>query len=106
MWQVKTNPEAALFLDNLEIAPKNKIRYAVSLLKEYGHLLRAPHSKKIVGFPNLFELRSSGDSPTRLFYTSFDGIFYILHGFIKKTEKTSEKEINTAINRARQLTSR
>ena|SRR3989344_1120107 len=104
MWQVKTNPETVLFLDNLEIPSRNKIRYAVSLLKEYGHLIRAPHSKKISVHPSLFELRSSGNSPVRVFYSFHNGVFYLLHGYIKKSNKTPKKEISIAINRHKVLT--
>ena len=105
MWQIKTSHEVDQFIDNLEITTQGKIRNVINLLKEYGHLLRTPHSKKIIGHDNLFELRSSGNSPVRLFYTVHKNEYYILRGFVKKTNKTPIREINTAISRIGELTS-
>lgn len=105
MWQVKTNSEVDQFIEGLEIATRGKVRNVINLLKEYGHLLRSPHSKKIIGYDNLFELRSSGNSPIRLFYTIYKNEYYILHGFVKKTNKTPIREINVAISKIGELTS-
>ncbi len=104
MWQVKVDPTALMFMDNQETATREKIRHAINLLEEYGHLLRPPHSKKMTGYGNFYELRTSGTSPVRLFYTIHNNIFYIIHGFIKKTNKTPKKEINLAIKRIDNLT--
>lgn len=105
MWMVKTHSEVDQFIEDLEVIPRGKIRNVINLLKEYGHLLRPPHSKKIIGYHNLFELRSSGNSPIRLFYTIYRSEYYILNGFVKKTNKTPIREINLAISRIKELTS-
>ena len=104
MWQVIIYPDTLSFLDNQELATREKMRHAINLLREYGHLLRFPHSKKMTGYPRLFELRTSGNSPIRLFYTVHKGTSYVLHGFVKKTDKTPQKEINLAVVRMKQLT--
>ncbi|MDP1743415.1 MAG: type II toxin-antitoxin system RelE/ParE family toxin [Candidatus Amesbacteria bacterium] len=105
MWLVVVHPEASKFLDNLETVTRSKTRTCLALLRDYGSLLRQPHSKKIVGHKNLFELRTSGKSPIRLFYTHFQNKFYILHGFVKKTNKTPIREIDYAVKRQMLLTS-
>lgn len=104
MWQVITNPEVDSFILNLEVVNRNKIRHTINLLKEYGYLLRAPHSKKLTGYSNLFELRSSGNSPIRLLYTFYQNKYFVFVGFIKKTNKTPQQKINTALDRIRELT--
>ena len=105
MWPVVVHPEATEFLNKLETATQLKARNCIVLLRDYGPLLRQPHSKKITGYKNLFELRTSGNSPVRLFYTHFQSKFYILHGFIKKTNKTPIREIEYAVKRQALLTS-
>jgi phage-related protein len=67
-------------------------------------MLREPYSKKLVGYKNLFELRTVGASAIRLFYTVQNDIFYVLHAFNKKSQKTPQKEINTAVKRIKSLT--
>ncbi len=60
-------------------------------------LLREPDAKKIA--PNLFEIRVKVTRMQyRLFYCYVDsnGI-WVLSGFIKKTQKTPQKEIHNAI---------
>ncbi len=60
-------------------------------------LLREPDAKKIA--PNLFEIRvKASRMQYRLFYCYVDsnGI-WVLSGFVKKTQKTPEKEIKKAV---------
>jgi phage-related protein len=104
MWSINIDPIALKFLDNLNGSIQPKALNCLKLLKEHGPFLRQPHSKKIVGYKNLFELRTSGNSPVRLFYTHIQDKFYILHGFIKKSDKTPIREIDSAIRRQRLLT--
>ena len=62
-------------------------------------------SKKIKGVKNLFELRIKGKNIIiRLFYCyKKNKIIIILHGFIKKTQKTLVKELKTAIKRKKEV---
>ncbi len=62
-------------------------------------------SKKIKGVKNLFELRIKGKNIIiRLFYCyKKNKIIIILHGFIKKTQKTPVKELKTAIKRKKEV---
>jgi phage-related protein len=70
--------------------------------KENGDIpvLREPHSKPIKGKNNkgLYELRGKFSSDiSRIFYFSFTGNrFVLLNGFVKKTNKTPEREIARA----------
>lgn len=99
MRQVRYHPSVTKFIAQLEPSQTAKVVRVINLLQEYGLQIRSPHSKKLTGYKNLFELRTSGESPVRLLYTPLDQEFIVLHAFTKKTDKTPTKEINTAISR-------
>ena len=87
------------FILNLDPNQKTKIIYCIRLLKEYGSNIREPHSKKLTGYSNLFELRTSGSGQVRILYTRQGNRFILLHAFIKKTNKTPRKEIEVGLTR-------
>lgn len=93
------------FIDSFSNHDIVKIRLDVRLLKEYGlNLLSTSKIKKISGVPNLYELRIKASVQIRLFFAYFPpDNFIILHGFIKKTNKTPKKEIKTAISRKKEF---
>lgn len=87
------------FVDNLDVKVQNKIIEVFSLLKEFGTNLGMPHSKKLTGTP-LWELRILGGDNIRIFYIAKTGkTFLLLHGFLKKKQKTDRKEIRIALDR-------
>lgn len=87
------------FFASLEEPAKTKIKHTVDLLREFGPNLGPPHAKKLSGTP-LWELRILGQNNVRVFYVPIpDKNFLFLHGFIKKSEKTPEKETKTALKR-------
>jgi phage-related protein len=70
------------------------------LLEEFGLELRMPHSRAMG--QGLFELRPRGrEGIARVFYCTRVGRrIVILHSFVKKTDKTPQRELDIA--RARQ----
>lgn len=62
-----------------------------------------PYSKQIL--TNLFELRIRGQQETRIFYCFHQSRAVVVHIFIKKSQKTPKKEIETALARISVLTS-
>lgn len=87
------------FIEELETRARSKVYQVFELLTEFGTILGQPHVKKVVGTP-LWELRILGDNSIRLFYVVVvRGKFLILHGFVKKQQKTPAREINMAIKR-------
>ena len=91
------------FIDDLPIETRIKVRGTLKLLEEYGVLLSAPHAKKVIGTP-LWELRTLGESSIRIFYVAkINKTFWLLHGFLKKSQKTPENEIKTAIKRLKEF---
>lgn len=83
----------------------NRAYYArlTDLLTEFGADLRLPHSRTMGN--GLFELRLKGrEGICRVFYCMLrDRRIVILHSFIKKTDKTPKKELDTAIRRMKEV---
>lgn len=88
------------FLYSLNPKLRAKAFSDIELLKNLGSELKEPYVKPIKGKNNkgLYELRIKFSSDiARIFYfTYYNNKFVLLHGFIKKTMKTPEKEINKA----------
>jgi len=69
----------------------------VGVLSQKGYEVRMPYSKQLDN--NLYELRIRGKREIRIFYCFKVNKIVLLHGFVKKTQKTPDKEINTATSR-------
>jgi len=82
------------------------MRWCRFRLKLHPHLvvnkLTMPHSKQMPG--NLFELRMRGHQEVRIFYCFHKGTICLLHGFIKKSQKTPGKELRRAQAKRKALT--
>ncbi len=90
------------FVQSLEKSTIAKVLRTIDLLKEFGPKLGMPHSKKVK--KNLFELRIRGAQEVRIFYAFHKNSAVLLHGFIKKSQKISKRELLTALQRLRGLT--
>lgn len=87
------------FIDSLEAKVKAKVINSIDLLEEFGIKLGVPHVKKLAG-TELWELRILGGDSVRVFYVAVSGRkFLLLHGFLKKAQKTEAREIKTAVDR-------
>ncbi|MBI5123584.1 type II toxin-antitoxin system RelE/ParE family toxin [Candidatus Roizmanbacteria bacterium] len=90
------------FIDSLEMKQKIKVFHIFKLIIEYGINSIPQHVKKLSGTP-LWEIKILGKDNIRILYIiSRRETVLLLHGFIKKTQKTNPKEINIAIKRYRQ----
>lgn len=90
------------FIDSLENKQKIKVFHIFKLIIEYGINSIPQHIKKLSGAP-LWEIRILGKDNIRVLYIiPGKETVLLLHGFIKKTQKTNLKEINIAIKRYRQ----
>jgi|SRR3989338_180849 len=91
------------FIFDLERSARaNSFRY-LKLLEDHGNDLGFPRSRKLTN--DVYELRVKGDIAVRLLYTFQNGKAVVLHGFIKKTNKTPKHELEVAISRLRYLQS-
>lgn len=86
------------FLDKLPIKHQAKALRDIDILEKYGTTLTEPHVKHIKN--KLWELRiKSASDISRIFYfIPLGERIVLLHGFVKKTQKTPSKEIETANN--------
>ena len=85
------------FIKSLDPIGRGKISRMIDLLEKYGNELVMPHSKKLIS--GIYELRTKGKPAVRLFYTYHKKKAWILHGFIKKTNKTPAKELQIAYSK-------
>ena len=99
---VKENGEIPVqdFLYSLNPKLRAKAFSDIELLRKLGSELTEPYVKSLKGKNNkgLYELRIKFSSDlARIFYfTYYNNKFVLLHGFIKKTMKTPEREIDKA----------
>lgn len=85
------------FLNSLNHKQVAKMLREIQLLETNGNDLRDPHSKALRN--GIFELRAQHDGVClRIFYFFAENKKIILtHGFVKKSQKTPNKQINIAI---------
>ena len=89
------------FIRELDDITYAKVIRMTELLEQYENHLGLPHSKKLM--KDIFELRIQGNPAVRLLYAFRDTGAIILHGFIKKTQKTPGKELEIAIRKLKSL---
>lgn len=92
------------FIQSLEKQTIAKVLHTIELLETFGNRLAMPHSKKVAG--GIFELRIRGSQEVRIFYTFHKGSAVLLHGFVKKSDKTPSGEIQTTTQKLKALTGR
>ena len=92
----------------LDLNPKQqaKIYREIELLKKFGNELHYPHVDTIKGkkYKGLWELRIEFASDIfRIFYfLPIKNIAMLLHGIVKKKQKTPSKELDTALDRMKE----
>ena len=98
-FEVQLLPNVVDFILSLSDKMQAKIQRSIELLKTFGYKLPEPHSKKIVNFANLNELRVKlGTDIGRLFYFYYKNQIYVItSGYIKKDNKLKKSEIDKAI---------
>lgn len=89
------------FIESLQKPTIAKVLRTLDLLEEFGQKLSFPHAKKISA--RIFELRISGKQEIRIFYTFHKSEIILLHGFVKKSQKISPREIEAAHRAIRYL---
>jgi phage-related protein len=78
-----------------------KIINSLEILDDFGEKIRPPRSKKVAR--NIYELRVLANLSVRIFYTFHNDNIWVLHAFIKKTQKIPSKELRLVINRLKYL---
>jgi phage-related protein len=92
------NPVEA-FIESLTLDERAALRARISFLGEIGNRAREPLSKSLGG--GLFELRAKA---SRIFYCfKPGGRIVLLHGFMKKSQKTPRRELELALKRMEEI---
>lgn len=90
---------AANFIDALSNEARAKVFRIIKLLRDYGVLLKEPYTKQIKGKIRELRIRDNQGAIRILYFTYTGKRFILLHGFIKKTNKTPSREIELAEKR-------
>ncbi len=89
------------FIISLSKKEQAKVFREVDLLQEKGIYLNFPHSSDISGYQGLKELRIkfSSNNIRIMYFLHVKNAFILLHGFRKKTQRISKKDLEIAITR-------
>lgn len=97
-YQTGANPVKD-FINSLEKKQKIKIFHIFNIIVKYGIKSIPQHVKKLSGIP-LWEIRILGKDNIRIIYfIQQKETIMLLHGFIKKSQKTDPKDISIALKR-------
>jgi phage-related protein len=97
------NASAQTSLDVWPVGLKARYLALLTRMTEYGPDLGMPHTRAMGD--GLFEVRAkAGEGIGRAFYCTMVGKrIVILHGFVKKTDKTPTKDLKIARDRLKEL---
>jgi len=82
------------FIGSLPDELEAEVISLINVLEKSERPLAMPYSKSLGN--GLFELRISGEIKVRVFYCFHENMVNLLHGIVKKTQKTPKKEIDYA----------
>ena len=89
----------AEFLDSLPPKHQAKAIREIELLERFGNSLKEPYVKHIDGEIWELRIRFANDISRIFYFSQHMETTVLLHGFIKKTQKTPHAEIETAKRR-------
>jgi len=87
------------FIDALPLKTRAKVFRLIALLGEYGVLIKEPYTKQVRDKIRELRIKDTQGAIRILYFTYTGKRFILLHGFIKKTEKTPLREIEIAEKR-------
>lgn len=92
-----------VWLKTLDKADRSRIGTAICKV-ELGWPIGMPVCRAIVGRKDLWEVRCkiTRERIARVIFTITDGKMILLHGFVKKTQKTEKKDLDLAAKRKRE----
>jgi len=105
-YEIRLMDDATEFVKKLTVKMRAKVLRTIGLLEQFGPQLPAPHAKSLKNGQGLKELRvKQGSDIVRLFYFHHKGKLYVAtSGYLKKTQKTNQREISRAIRLMNEFT--
>lgn len=85
------------FIESLDSGTVARVIRIIELLEKFGNQLELPHSRSLG--KGLFELRIRGKQEVRIFYIFYQNEIVLLHGFLKKTQQISKREIISVLKK-------
>ncbi len=107
MWRVAYDDRLEDWLQEIPSDIKARVLRVVDMLVRFGpENVREPYVRAIRGYKKLFEIRAKGrDGIARVFYFTYQSkTIVLLHGFMKKTARTPQREIEVALRRMKEYT--
>jgi len=101
-WQ-NNNGESPVetYIKDLDIKTQKKILWTLEIVEKFGARVGNNYFEKLKGF-NLYEIKVNFNKKWhRMLCRVKENKCYLLHGFSKKSNKTPNREIGTALNRAK-----
>ncbi len=91
---IQIDHDVEAFIASLEKPTIAKVLRTIDLLERFGRQLGMPHCKRVNR--DLYELRIRGQQEVRIFYALRGERAHLLHGFIKKSQRIPQREIDQA----------
>ena len=95
----KNKEPAKDFLNSLSVSARAKVVKSIDKLVEYGVLLTEPYTRQVSGKIRELRIKDNQGAIRVLYFTYTGRRFILLHGFIKKTDKTPVQDIELAEKR-------
>jgi phage-related protein len=96
---IKGREPVADFIDSLSVGTRAMVFRLIDLLGDYGVLLKEPYTKQIKDKIREIRIKDTQGALRVLYFTFTGRRFILLHSFIKKADKTPEKDIEIAERR-------
>lgn len=104
-WYTNSNGNSPVqeTVNTLSIDDRAKVYAQIELLRVYGPCLTEPYVKTIRSKLKELRLRIKQGQYRILFFIYTEGSIYLLHSFVKKTQKTPEQDISIAVKRMKEI---
>lgn len=106
IWQTSAGSSPVIkFINDQEDKPASRMMKDIEHLEEQGlRLLATKKMKQLTGYKHLYELITNFRGVGyRIIFTVINGEAWLLEAFKKKSDETSQRHINNALNRRNQL---
>jgi phage-related protein len=105
LWEVEYYQTAGIrcpvkdFIDSLDVKAQAKVARTIDLLEEFGTDLGMPYAEHIEGKLWMLRVRLASNRFRIIYFLHLNRHLILLHGFAKKTEKISAKDLEIATKR-------
>ena len=96
---ISNNNPVKEFIESLNKSQTAKVARILKTIEQYGIKFSFPYTRKVTG-TQLWGIRILGQDNIRVIHAViYRQDILLLHGFLKKKQKTPKKDLDTALNR-------